>query len=107
VARQEQDRTQQRLIRRGTLGAAIGSATALLAAALIHALFVEPLRVTRTELPVPVPGLPESFEGYTILHISDFEAIHRRLPVRFLSPPEAAVLRLTSVPTAQDEEDEP
>ena len=24
---------------------------------------------------VPVPGLPPGFEGYTILHVSDFETI--------------------------------
>lgn len=52
--------------------AAAGAAAA--GCALIWAMGVEPGRVSRSDATVPIAGLDSAFDGYRILHLSDFEA---------------------------------
>ena len=47
---------------------------AALAGAVVWAAAIEPYHVGLHELTVPLAGLPAPFEGYRILHISDFES---------------------------------
>ncbi|HET9481607.1 MAG TPA: hypothetical protein VFP98_07625 [Candidatus Polarisedimenticolia bacterium] len=42
---------------------------------LFYAVALEPNFVGRHDLDIPIVGLPPEFEGYRILHLSDFEAI--------------------------------
>ena len=54
---------------------AAGLLMSVLAGLGFYAVAVEPFAVERVDLRVSVPGLPAAFEGYKLLHLSDFEAI--------------------------------
>lgn len=51
-----------------------GSLATLLTGLIFYAVAVEPYAVARHDLTVRIAGLPAAFEGYRILHLSDFEA---------------------------------
>ncbi len=61
---------------RGLIGARplVLCGAAVLAGAAFYGVAVEPHRIERLDLTVPIRGLPPAFEGYRILHVSDFEA---------------------------------
>src|SRR5262245_48166730 len=51
-----------------------GSLATLLTGLIFYAVAVEPYAVARHDLAIRIAGLPAAFEGYRILHLSDFEA---------------------------------
>lgn len=48
------------------------AAIILAGAIIVYSVFVEPYRIRVRELTLSFPNLPPAFDGYTILHVSDF-----------------------------------
>lgn len=69
------------------------------AALAVYALFIEPYRIRLTRVEIPINGLPESLDGFTIchladLHISEYGFFERRVE-RLLSSIDADICALT------------
>ncbi len=71
MAGREPDRSQEDLSRRRIAPVLVAAVPVAL---LFYAVAVEPYAVERHDLGVAIRDLPPAFEGYRILHLSDFEA---------------------------------
>lgn len=50
----------------------VSAIAALLVAGILYSVVIEPQWIRHSHYDVAIPNLPKSFEGYTILHLSDF-----------------------------------